>query len=295
MKLKIDDLLGSLVQSGLTKSTTGRLKNSAKDGGLLDSLKDILGGGSSSNDQQAQTQSQDGGLLDSLKDIIGGGSPSNDRQAQTQSQDGGILGGMLKNVLGGAGRAVGGNKNLALGGLGALLGALFSGKKARGGALGGGLMALLGAIAFQALKSKAGQGARVPLGLQAPQNRAEEKELRQNSELVLKAMINAAKADGQIDEDEMQRILGKVQESGIDKKTQNYLLAEMKKPMETATLIAAAAGRPELAAQMYAATLLAIEVDTPAEKKYLDQLAAGLGLTSDVAQRIHQAVGLQTA
>jgi uncharacterized membrane protein YebE (DUF533 family) len=34
-------------------------------------------------------------------------------------------------------------------------------------------------------------------------------------------------------------------------------------------------------------------VDTPAEKKYLDQLAAGLGLDPKVAQRIQELVGLQ--
>jgi len=37
---------------------------------------------------------------------------------------------------------------------------------------------------------------------------------------VLKAMINAAKADGQIDQGEMQRIVGKLQESGMKKEAQ---------------------------------------------------------------------------
>ena len=46
-------------------------------------------------------------------------------------------------------------------------------------------------------------------------------------------------------------------------------------------------------AQIYAASLLAIEVDTPAEKKYLDQLAAGLGIKPEVTQRIKEMVGLQ--
>jgi len=35
-------------------------------------------------------------------------------------------------------------------------------------------------------------------------------------------------------------------------------------------------------------------VDTPAEKKYLDQLAAGLGIKPEVTQRIKEMVGLQT-
>ena len=77
-------------------------------------------------------------------------------------------------------------------------------------------MALLGAMAYQALKNRGGQTARVPLGLAAPQTEAERAELARNSELVLKAMINAAKADGRVEESEIQRILGRVQESGAD-------------------------------------------------------------------------------
>jgi uncharacterized membrane protein YebE (DUF533 family) len=67
----------------------------------------------------------------------------------------------------------------------------------------------------------------------------------------------------------------------------------MQKPLESEQLISAAGGQPELAAQLYAASLMAIEVDTPAEKAYLGKLASGLGLTPEVTQRIEQMVGLQ--
>ena len=74
---------------------------------------------------------------------------------------------------------------------------------------------------------------------------------------------------------------------------QAFLKAEMAKPMDTGSLVAAAKGRPELAAELYAASLLAIEVDTPSEKAYLEQLGKTLGLTTAVTQNLHQAVGLQ--
>jgi uncharacterized membrane protein YebE (DUF533 family) len=193
---------------------------------------------------------------------------------------------------------VGGNQNLALGGLGALAGALMGGKRGLGGAIrggiGGGAMAMLGIMAYQALKkSGAFQKLKVPLGLAEPKTAAEKAELERNSELVLKAMINAAKADGRIEESEITRIVGKVQESGTDQTSQAFLKAEMEKPMDTASLVAAARGKPELAAELYAASLLAIEVDTPAEKDYLAQLAASLGLAPQVTQQLHQAVGLK--
>ena len=56
------------------------------------------------------------------------------------------------------------------------------------------------------------------MGLLEPQTKADQQELEQRAELVLKAMINAAKADGQIDQKEIQCIAGKLQEAGADAK-----------------------------------------------------------------------------
>lgn len=215
------------------------------------------------------------GLLQSLS---GGGS--------------GGLAGMLGNML----NSTGGRKqNLALGGLGALAGALLGGgRRSMGGALGGGAMALFGAMATKALRG-AGQsrgGGQVPLGLREPETEEDQRELEQQAEVVLNAMINAAKSDGQIDEQEIDRIVGKLGGIGADADDQRYVLTQMQKPMETDKLISAAAGRPELAAQIYAASLVAVEVDTPAEKKYLEELASGLNLTPDLTGRIEQMLGI---
>jgi len=275
--MNISDLLGAVVQSGMAPSSNERMRNAlgGSSGNPLESLGGMFGG--------QQGGQQGGGLGDVLAGMLGGG-----------GGDGGGLGGILGNVLNDAGRAVGGNQNLALGGLGALAGAIFGGGgKSMGGALGGGVMALLASMAFQALKGTGSRSPQVPLGLMEPQTEADRQELERHAELVLKSMINAAKADGQIDKEEIRRIVGKLQEVGVDAETQQYVMAEMKKPMETQQLVAAAHGRPELAAEMYGASLLAIEVDTPAEKKYLEQLAAGLRVSPEVAQRIQEMVGLQ--
>jgi uncharacterized membrane protein YebE (DUF533 family) len=273
--MNISDLLGALMQSGMAPSSDERLRNALGGGGgnPLESLGGMFGG--------RQGGQQSGGLGDVLAGMLSGGG-------------GAGLGGILGNVLNEAGRAAGGNQNLALGGLGALAGAILGGGgKSMGGALGGGVMALLAAMAFQALKGSGRRSPQVPLGLMEPQTEADRQELERHAELVLKAMINAAKADGQLDKEELRRIVGKLQEVGVDAETQHYVMAEMQKPMETQQLIAAVQGRPELAAQLYGASLLAIEVDTPAEKKYLEQLAAGLRLSPDVTQRIQDMVGLQ--
>jgi len=206
--MKISDLLGAVLQSGMTPSSNDRMKNSMGGGSVLDKLAGMLGGGASGGRPE-----------EALSDLGGGGSA-------------GGLGGLLGSILGEAGQAVGGKRNLALGGLGALAGALLGGgKKSMGGAMGGGIMALLGAIAFQALKGRGGQQPRVPLGLLEPQTEEEKNELEGHAELVLKAMVNAAKADGKIDESEIRRIIGKLQESGVDDEARQFILTEMRKPM----------------------------------------------------------------
>lgn len=269
----IGDLLGALMQSGMAPSSHQRLQNAmgGSGGGLLDSLGGMFGGKAGGG----------GGLGDLLSGAIGGGG------------SGGGLGGMLGDVLNQAGQAAGGKNNLALGGLGALAGALLGGGgKSMKGALGGGVMALLGAMAFKALKGSGQGGGRVPLGLLEPQTESDRRELETQSELVLKAMINAAKADGRIDEGEIQRIVGKLQEAGATAEDQRYVLTQMQQPMETDELILAGRRQPELGVEIFAASLMAIEVDTPAEKAYLAELASGLGLSPEVTRKVEQMVGL---
>ncbi|MBN1142068.1 MAG: tellurite resistance TerB family protein [Deltaproteobacteria bacterium] len=261
-------LLEAMMKSGISPSSENRMRNATG----LDGLSEIFGGDS--------PPSGGGDLTDLLSAMLGG--------QERQPPGGGVLG----DVLGQVGHAVGGRNNLAVGGLGALLGALFGGGgKSMGGALGGGLMALLGAMAFKALKNS-GQNAQPPLGLVEPKTDRESCQLEHQSELVLRAMINAAKADNRIDEHEIRRMGGKLQEFGADAEAQRYMMKQMQKPMETDDLIAAAQGQPELAAEIYAASLLTIEVDTPAERNYLNRLASGLGLNPQVTKSIEDLIGL---
>ncbi len=279
--MSLSEILGSLIQSGMTASSNDRLRNSLGGGGqggggLLESLSSMLGSGGAG--------SGGGSLLEGLSSMLGGAAGGS-----------GGLGGLLGSVLGDAGQAVGGKDNLAIGGLGALAGALLGGGgKSMGGALGGGVMALLAAMAYKALKDSGTATPEVPMGLAEPKTEADRQQLEQHAELIVKAMINAAKADGKIDPGEVKRIVGKLQEDGIQEGDQQYLIAEMQKPMETEQLIAAAQGRQDVAAQIYAASLLAIEVDTPAEKAYLEQLATGLGLAPEVTQQIRGYAGVPT-
>jgi uncharacterized membrane protein YebE (DUF533 family) len=173
---------------------------------------------------------------------------------------------------------------------GALLGGGGSSMK---GALGGGVVGLLGAMAYSALKKGGQPPAEVPIGLQETRTPEQKQTLEQEAGLIFQAMINAAKADGQIDRDEVNRIIGRLGEMGIDGEAQGFVIAEMQKAMNTDALIQAVAGRPGLGAQLYAASLLAIEVDTPAERAYLVDLGQRLGLNPETISALEETIGMQ--
>jgi uncharacterized membrane protein YebE (DUF533 family) len=130
-----------------------------------------------------------------------------------------------------------------------------------------------------------------PLGLREPQNAGEEQELEQRALLIVRAMVNAAKADGQIDGQEVERISAKLGETGSDQEARAFLAQELQKPIDSDDLTRQATS-PELAVQVYAASLLAIEVDTAAERAYLRDLAARLGLDASAVTHVHQALGV---
>ena len=85
---------------------------------------------------------------------------------------------------------------------------------------------MLGALAYNALKGTQQESQEVPLGLKQPASAAEKEQLEGQAGLVIKAMVNAAKADGQIDQDEIQRIIGRLGDAGLDEKNREFVLAE---------------------------------------------------------------------
>ena len=230
-----------------------------------------------------------------LGSMIQGTTASSPAASQRMSNAGGGIQDLLGSLMG-AGQSVKervGGDNLAAGGIGALLGALMGGSRSTTmNSLGGGMMGLLGMMAYKALRNSMGGSssqnananaqAYVP---PAPQQQASD------AEIILLAMIDAAKADGQIDADEFRKITDSLKNSGVGQEGVNYVLQKLQGPMETAKIVSATRGRPDLAAQVYSASLMAIEVDTDAERMYLDKLAKAMGLDSQVIQNIEQLTG----
>ncbi|MEO3434413.1 tellurite resistance TerB family protein [Inquilinus sp. CAU 1745] len=103
--------------------------------------------------------------------------------------------------------------------------------------------------------------------------------------LLVRAMVAAAKADGEIDADERGRILKQLEEAGADADDRAFVEREFATPLDVDAL-AAEARDPTVAAELYAASAMAIDADTPAEKLYLQLLATKLGLPNDLVASI---------
>ena len=102
-------------------------------------------------------------------------------------------------------------------------------------------------------------------------------------------MIAAANADHELDDEERGRILRALEDAEASEEEKAFLRRDLEEPIDLASL-AAAARTPEMANQIYLASCLAIDVDTRAERSYLDRLARRLGLDADRVRQLEQMV-----
>jgi uncharacterized membrane protein YebE (DUF533 family) len=285
------DLLGAMLGTGMggRNPRMGGLGGMlGGGGGMPGGLGGILGGG---------------GMPGGLGGMLGGGGLGGGGM-------GGLGGGGLGGMLGGGG----------MGGMGGM---------GRGGGMGGGLqgalIGMLGGVAMSALQrrmqerasapqtepeAKSGFGQRSatsdyrarpasppPLPGSDPGEAAamggdeQAPELDEGrAQLLIRVMIAAANADMRIDDQERQRITGKLAEAGANDAAREFVEREMSRPMSIDE-IAREANGPDLAAQAYAAALAAIDVDKAMERRFLQTLAQKLGLDDEIVGEIHDTLG----
>jgi uncharacterized membrane protein YebE (DUF533 family) len=150
-----------------------------------------------------------------------------------------------------------------------------------------GSVAALGALAWrawqdhqarQAAAGRAPAAAPAPAALAAPSfDRLPAPQAEQHSQAMLKAMIAAAKADGHLDERERALLEGELHRLEADPAMRAWVDAELRRPVEPAE-VAAAAASPEIAAEIYLATLLVVDDKSTMERAYLEELARHLKL-----------------
>ncbi|SDN89169.1 Uncharacterized membrane protein YebE, DUF533 family [Lutimaribacter pacificus] len=231
-------------------------------GGLLGQLQRQM-------QQRPEATQSRGGIEDMLGGILGGGAGSAGLGGLLEQLGGGVTGtrgGGLDDLLGGLAGAG------AAGGIGGLLGGLLTGgtpDTARGG---------FGDVLNQAI-------ARQDEPDTPPTT---EQELAAG--LMLRAMIQAAKCDGKLDDAEQARLLDKL--GDVSPEEQAFVQAELQAPVDVAGL----AGQvPQgLEPQVYAMSVMAIDLDSQPEAQYLHGFAQALGLQPQTVNHIHDQLGVPT-
>ncbi|WP_435256619.1 tellurite resistance TerB family protein [Thioclava sp. FR2] len=103
---------------------------------------------------------------------------------------------------------------------------------------------------------------------------------------LLQAMVAAAKADGHVTTRERARISQQLAQAGMGAEAERLITDELDAPLD-AGRIAALARSEEEAAEIYAASLLVVDPEAPAEKGYLAMLAARLNLDPRLVDHLH--------
>lgn len=161
------------------------------------------------------------------------------------------------------------------------IGVLMGSKKARkigGKALKYGGMAALGLVAYKAFNTwQQNNSATAPVQQLRTVDRIPAPEAELHGRAVLRAIIAAAKADGHIDDRERQLIDQSIAQMTEDRNLQIWVDQELRKPLDPAE-VASSATSPEIAAEMYLASLLMVDEENFMERAFLDELARQLKL-----------------
>jgi len=181
------------------------------------------------------------------------------------------------------GKAMGGS-----GGISDMLGGLLGGNKSAGtnSTQGGGMGDLLGNLTGgQQQSNDNGLGGLLNdafLGKEVTPTPSQEEQAK----IILKAMINAAKADGSIDADEQAKIVKHI--GDVTAEEIEFVKNEMRGGSDLEGVISSAKG---LESEVYLMSLMAINLDTQEEAQYLDKLARGLNIAQQAANDLHEKVG----
>ena len=247
--------------TGTTSAGRGTRIDTRSKGGLGDMMGDILGSGRSSGratrttgQSVGQSDAGSGGGLGDLLDQISGQKRSSSR---TTAPKGGLddLFGQL------TGRGTASPREASVG------------RNSGGG---------VGDLLDQVLADKPVGRNGGPLALPEPDR---EEEL--SAALMLRAVIQAVKCDGDLDDAERER-LTQAMGDATPREVQ-AVKSELQRPVDVQGL--ARAVPAGLEPQVYMASLMAIDLDQRAEADYLHQLASALDLSPDDVNAMHDKAG----
>lgn len=131
------------------------------------------------------------------------------------------------------------------------------------------------------------QRRRAPQTQAAPQRSPEAETMNEQAKVLVRAMVNAAKSDGQITKDEQNSILKELDH--VSQEEINFLRSEFGKPVDVRDFTwSVPRGMEE---QVYSVSLIAIDLDEQKEAEYLADLAHGLRIDTGRCNEIHRSFG----
>jgi uncharacterized membrane protein YebE (DUF533 family) len=275
--------LGQSTQAGQAQSAPSAPQSGgqpAAGGSLIDILGQILGQATSGVKEGAGRLDDATGASGHLQDAL--------RKATGKSPDE-LLAQVQEWISKNPGTAAAG-----AGGLGAVVLGTRAGRSLAGGALKLGALALIGGLAYKAYQNYSqgrpllnGSNAQGLLDEPAPDGSGFEPKAVSNeaAALYIRAMIAAAAADGRLDEAEQQKILGGLQQAGLESGAQAFLEQELQSPA-TVEDLAGAVQSPAEAVQVFTAARLAIDLDTAEEHDFLVSLGDRLGIDPSLAEHV---------
>lgn len=116
------------------------------------------------------------------------------------------------------------------------------------------------------------------------QPKADPHPMNEQAAILIRAMVAAAKSDGQIDQSEQDAIVGQL--GDLDQNEVQFLRTEFAKPTDVRELAWSVPIGMEQ--QVYGVSLMAMDLDEQKEAAYLKELAHGLRLPPDICNGIHE-------
>ncbi len=295
----LGDLLKQLGGGGGAQSPQAGAQGAGLGGGLEDMLRKLQGqiGGAGQGGQAGQGG---GGLMDILGSILGQATSGVKEGAQRVDDATGASARMKQATGHAPGDVMEQLKELvrqnqvgaaaAAGGLGAVVLGTKTGRSMAGKAAKLGGLALIGGLAYKALQnyqagkpliSGASDVTTAPVG-----SGFEPQAVTQQSALLyIRGMIAAAAADGRVDQGEQTKLMGALQQVGINAEAEEFLANELNSPA-TVEQLAAQCTTQEEAVQLFTAARLAVDLDEQSEHDFLVNLATALGLDGKLVAHI---------
>ena len=177
-------------------------------------------------------------------------------------------------------------KGVVVGGLAAMLLGTKTGRNLSGKLLAVGSVAAVGTVAYSAYQNwMKSQGKLADAATDAPIGTLAGAAADRRSQLILRAMIAAAKADGVVDASEQAMLDDQLNRMDLADDAKKWLRLEMSANHD-AKSIASGVDSPAAAAEVYLVSRMVVDAASPVERAYLEQLRDAMQLDQGLADQI---------